>query len=200
MERNPDLLWAAVMAAGTASRFGRQKLLASFLGEPMVCKSLRAAQHVAGGRVLLVTGHENAAVRAAANGLYDEAAYNARFEAGLGTSISTAIGHCNARADAVLLLLADQPLVTGTYLANMVHRWQETTADIVISTYRDTIGPPVIFSRPTFDSLRMLAADDGARRIVTSGEFSVERFGEQIENPDIDTIEDLEAAQLCNCR
>lgn len=190
--RDPDSLFAVVLAAGAATRFGQQKLLVPFRGEPMVCWSLRAAQHVAQGRTIVVTGYDHRAIENAATGLFDELVYNAAFADGLGGSIATGVRQCSARAEAVLLLLADQPLIDGAYLQRLVDKWCAGSAEIVMSEYDDTLGPPAIFSKPTFDSLATLSADVGARQIVDSGLYSVTTPGERIENPDIDRPGDLE--------
>ena len=189
--RDPTSLFAIVLAAGAATRFGQQKLLVSFRDEPLVCWSLRAAGHVAQGRTILVTGHESDAIKTAAAGLFDEAVYNAAFAEGLGSSIATGVRHCADRADAVLLLLADQPLIDGPYLQRLVDTWCSSSADIVMSEYDDTLGPPAIFSKSTFEPLATLSADEGARQIVHSGVYSVATSGERLENPDIDRPEDL---------
>ncbi len=190
--RDPNSLWAIMLAAGTASRFGRPKMLESYRGEPLVCRALRAARPVAAGRVVLVTGHNNKAVELAATGLFDESVYNPSFADGLGSSIAAGVRHCNARAEAVLLLLADQPLIDGAYLQNLIGKWCSSDADIIMSGYNDTIGPPAIFSKSTFESLAVLSGDEGARPIVKSGRYTVATMGEQIENPDIDKPEDLQ--------
>ena len=61
-----------------------------------------------------------------------------------------------------------------------------------MSEYNDTIGPPAIFSKSTFESLAVLSGDEGARPIVKSGRYNIATMGEQIENPDIDKPEDLQ--------
>ncbi len=157
----------------------------------MICWSLRAAQHVAQGRTILITGYEHSAIESAATGLFDEAAYNASYADGLGGSIATGVRHCADRASAVLLLLADQPLIDGAYLRKLLDKWCSSSADIVMSEYDDTFGPPAIFSKSTFAALATLSADEGAREIVNSGLYSVATPGEQIENPDVDRPEDL---------
>jgi len=190
--RDPNFLWAIVLAAGTASRFGRPKLLEPYRGEPLIRRPLRAAQYVASGRVVLVTGHNNQTVELAAAGLFDEAVYNPSFADGLGSSIAAGVRHCNARAEAVLLLLADQPLIEGAYLQKLIEKWCSSDADIIMSAYNDTIGPPAIFSKSTFESLAVLSGDEGARPIVKSRRYNIATMGEQIENPDIDKPEDLQ--------
>ncbi len=191
-DRNPNSLWAIVLAAGTASRFGRPKLLELYRGESLISRALHAARHVAKGRVVLVTGHNNSAVESEASGLFDEAVYNPSFADGLGSSIAAGVRHCSARADAVLLVLADQPLIDGPYLQKLVDKWCSSDADIIMSEYNATMGPPAIFSKSTLESLAGLSGDEGARQIVNSGKYSVVTLGEHIENPDIDKPEDLQ--------
>jgi molybdenum cofactor cytidylyltransferase len=190
--RDPNALWAIVLAAGTASRFGRPKLLESYRGEPLVCRAMRAAHPVAAGRVILVTGHNNTAVESAAAGWFDECIYNPSFADGLGSSIAAGVRHCGVRAEAVLLLLADQPLIDGPYLKKLIDKWRSSDADIIMSQYNGTIGPPAIFSKSTFDSLAVLSGDEGARQVVNSGQYKIATMEKEIENPDIDKPEDLQ--------
>lgn len=191
MADQTDNLWAIVLAAGSASRFGRQKLLENFRGEPLVCRALRVAGHVAPGRVVVVTGYDKEAILTSAAGLYDEAVFNASSANGIGSSLAAGVRHCATRAKAVLLLLADQPLVKRDYLDRLVRRWITGHADIVISRYGNSIGPPAIFSETTYASLAELKYDEGARAIVNSGDYVVQCMNEQIDNPDIDILEDL---------
>ena len=62
---------SAVLAAGSASRFGSTKQLADIDGSPMVRHALDAASQVCGEHTLLVTGHDSAAVARACAGLGD---------------------------------------------------------------------------------------------------------------------------------
>src|SRR5947208_12504064 len=87
--QNPStaLIAAIVLAAGFARRMGRQKLLLDLRGKPVVRWSVEALlPHVAD--IVVVTGQDDAAVRAALDGLPLRFAVNPRPQAGQGSSIA----------------------------------------------------------------------------------------------------------------
>ena len=86
------MIAAIVLAAGLARRMGgRQKLLLPLDGKPVVRWSV---EHVAGhvDEVVVVTGRDDAAVRAALAGLSVRFVVNPRPEAGQGSSIAVGTG------------------------------------------------------------------------------------------------------------
>ena len=101
------------------------------------------------------------------------------------------MSHLPEGADAVLLLLCDQPFVTPFFLKNLVEKWRSTDCHILASAYAGTFGPPAIFDKKLFDELAALQGQQGAKRVM-------ERHGEQMElvdfpegAVDIDTPEDV---------
>jgi molybdenum cofactor cytidylyltransferase len=63
--------------------------------------------------------------------------------------------------DAVLVTLADQPLVDGTALRRLVTAFDDEHR-IVAAAYDDTIGVPAVFGREHLDDLMRLTGDRGA--------------------------------------
>src|SRR5437764_13751854 len=81
------MIAAIVLAAGFARRMGRQKLLLDLRGKPVVRWSVEALlPHVAD--TVVVTGQDDAAVRAALDDLQLPFAVNPRPQAGQGASIA----------------------------------------------------------------------------------------------------------------
>ena len=61
-------IFAVVLAAGSASRFGGTKQLADIDGCPMVRLAVDSATRTCGERTLLITGHDSSAVARACAG------------------------------------------------------------------------------------------------------------------------------------
>ena len=81
------MIAAIVLAAGFARRMGRQKLLLDLKGKPVVRWSVELVlPHV--GDCVVVTGHDDAAVRAALSGLAVRFVVNLRPQDGQGSSIA----------------------------------------------------------------------------------------------------------------
>lgn len=189
------MVYAAVLAAGRSRRFGRSKLLELLDGEPLVRRAAALARAVCGERNILVTGHESAAVRAAAGDVACFVIVNDHHEDGIGYSIALAAKAVSHAADALLLLFADQPLVTAEHLEALVARWSGAEDEIVATAFAGTVGPPVLFPRGTFEALGKLAGDKGAKRILEDPAFDLRTVAFEDAAVDIDTPADLRELQ-----
>lgn len=184
-----------VLAAGSASRFGQPKLLEEFDGRPLLQHALSSARSAALGPVYLVTGHDEDAVRRAASGLADHVVFNALHNAGMGTSIACGVTACRDVADAILLMLADQPHIDEGHLRELVDTWSGADDEIVASAFAATLGPPVLFGSAAFDELAALDGDHGAKNVLRDERFRVSTVDCEAAAIDIDTRADLDAAR-----
>jgi molybdenum cofactor cytidylyltransferase len=185
-------VFAAVLAAGESQRFGRSKMLESVQGETLVCSAANLAREVCGDCSILVVGHEGSAVCAAAGDAPQFVIVNDRYEEGIGGSIALAAGTVSHVADALLLLLADQPLVTAEHLRALVSQWDGADDAIVATAFSGTMGPPVLFPRAVFPALGELSGDQGAKTLLQSSRFDVRTIPFEDAAIDIDTPADLD--------
>ena len=179
----------AILAAGAAARFGRQKLRAAWRGRPLLDYALSAASASGLGRVLLVTGEERYADLAVSHSA--RIVHNPRFAIGIGTSIAAAAHACDDRTDALIIVLGDQPLVTADHLRALRTAWDGAEGDIVATSFADTTGPPVLFARTCFDELVTLDDDSGAKRILRAHAERVRTIRFEPAALDVDTPDDL---------
>jgi len=182
-----------LLAAGAASRFGRPKLLEDLDGRPLLQHALESARDAGVGPVLLVTGHDADAVQQAAAGCVDDVVFNPAHADGMGTSIACAIRACRNEADAVLVLLADQPRVSGEHLRGLAETWSGAADEIVATAFAETLGPPVLFGSGTFDVLADLRGDRGAKSLLHDDRFRVCTIDCDAAAIDIDTESDLDS-------
>lgn len=181
----------AVLAAGESRRFGSQKLLAPWQGQPLLAYPLSAAQLACPGGVLLVSGHAAERIEALAAEHADKAVHNPDFAAGVGTSIATAARACSADVDALLIVLGDQPLVTADHLRALIAAWERAADGIVATAYAGTVGPPVLFGRAHFAALTELGGDRGAKQLLLEQREKVVTVEFRPAAVDIDTADDL---------
>ncbi len=191
MTNPPRKIFAAILAAGGASRFGSTKQAAMLDGVPLVRKAIETAADVCGDRVMTVIGHDTETVLGAVAAAPGFVVVNEDYEKGLGTSIAVAARTCQKYADAILLLLADQPRITAEHLQSLVDEWTGAGDEIVATAFAETLGPPVLFPSDSFSALAALTGDQGARAILRDRRFSIKtvRFDEAA--VDIDTPADL---------
>ena len=180
----------AILAAGKARRFGRQKLLEIWRGRPLLEHALRAASEVSGADVRLVTGDERYANLAA---LYAaRVVHNPRFEDGIGTSIAAVAAACDDDTDALVIVLGDQPLVTGGHLRALIAAWDGEEGSIVATAYAGTQGPPVLFGGTYFSELATLDDDSGAKGVLRAHADRVRTVRFEPAAFDVDTPVDLD--------
>jgi molybdenum cofactor cytidylyltransferase len=169
---------------------GRQKLLLDLRGKPVVRWSVEAIlPHV--GDVVVVTGRDDAGVRAALDGLPVRFAMNPRPQAGQGSSIAVGTAALEPWTAAVLIALGDQPRVPDAVIPALLQAQEKTGRPIVTPVYRGLQGTPVLFAAEVFVELAGLGGDAGARAVVQAQPGRVARV--EIDAPmppDVDTPED----------
>ena len=191
MQNRSQNVFTVVLAAGTSSRFGKTKQAAKLDGVPLVQKALRTATRVCGDHVITVVGHDAKTVLRAMQADSGFIVFNEDFESGMGSSIAKAVRACPPQTDAVLVLLADQPLVTADHLKTLLKRWSGDADEIVATAYAGTEGPPVLLPRATFGELKKLSGDTGARALFHDARFRLTTVPLEDGAIDIDTPGDL---------
>jgi molybdenum cofactor cytidylyltransferase len=161
----PSIVAAAVLAAGSSTRMGRNKLLLDLGGETMVRRVVRAAAGAGLDQVVVVLGHDEPLVRAELAGLPCTLVVNPDHGQGAGTSLRTAVRHV-ANASAIVIVLADMPFVTSEMIAAVVARYRETAAPVVASHYGAVQAPPTLYDRALFAELLAIPDDRGAKQVV----------------------------------
>jgi molybdenum cofactor cytidylyltransferase len=184
----------AVLAAGKSERFGKPKLLEILDGRPVLTYALSVAQEYSPGNVLLVTGKDADLVESAGAVLADRIVFNPDHESGMGSSIAAAAKACAGAADALIVMLADQPMITVAHLRDLADRWQGKTGRIVASSYSGTVGPPVLFGREFLGELAELRGETGAKEILIAHRPAVVGLSFEPASIDIDTPADLATA------
>ena len=175
--RRRDRVAVLVLAAGASRRAGpTNKLLhpiarpGSATRAPMVRATVERALEAGLGEVVVVTGHEADAVGAALDGLDVRLVHNPAAAGGMASSLVrgvSALASSARPADAVLVCLADMPLVRSGTLVALVDAWRaHPDAHAVVPTHGGRRGNPVLLGRGRFDDVLSLAGDVGARSLL----------------------------------
>ena len=184
------MIAAIVLAAGFGRRMGRQKLLLDLRGKPVIRWSVEAVlPHVAD--TLVVTGPDDAGLRAALEGLPVRFVVNPRPQAGQGASIAAGAAALTPWTAAALVVLGDQPRLPDGVIAYLLAERERSGKAIVAPMYRGVQGTPVLFAAEVLDELRALDGDSGARAVVQRRPERVAHVAiDAPMPPDVDTPED----------
>ena len=184
-------VFSVVLAAGSARRFGAPKQLAEFQGQSLVARAVRLGQQANESKTVLVVGARWRHVVDDCSSLAPFIVRNEHFESGMASSIASGIRAVQPVADAALILLADQPLITADHLSAMQNAWIESPDSIVASGFSEVVGPPVIFPASYFCELLRLHGDHGARSVIVENNEAVIKIPFADAAVDIDTPDDL---------
>jgi molybdenum cofactor cytidylyltransferase len=164
--RDPRQLIAGILlAAGLSSRFGRQKLLEAWRGEPLVRSAARRLLD-AGLSPLLVVVSEEPQFDNVLDGLPVLVVENPAPQQGISRSIGIGLRALPAESAAALIAVADQPYVTADALAELIRAFKP--GGIVVPRYGDHRGNPAIFDRRFFAELLALEGDHGGQAVVSA--------------------------------
>ena len=157
-----------VPAAGAGSRFGGGKQLAELRGRPLLEHVLAAMAAAPLDRVVVVLGAEAERVLAAVDLHGAEPVVCAGWQEGLAASLRAGT-RAVAGADAAVVALGDQPLLSPAAVARVVEA-RDGRAAAVRATYGGVPGHPVLLERPLLGQAGRLRGDEGARALLSGVE------------------------------
>ncbi|MCW1926369.1 nucleotidyltransferase family protein [Luteolibacter arcticus] len=172
---------AVILAAGKASRFGAPKQLLEIEGESLIDRACRTALEAGCEPVLRVLGAHAEAIleRPCPEGV--ETLVHPGWEEGMGSSLAAGVKRLlelSPDLEAVLVMLADQPMVSADLLEEM--KGGLCAATIVMCDHGEATGPPALFSKLHFEELMALHGDRGAKAVAADHRTALVAFGDAV--------------------
>ncbi|HJW60714.1 MAG TPA: nucleotidyltransferase family protein [Actinomycetota bacterium] len=191
---SPGPVLGVVLAAGGSTRMGRPKQLAELDGRPLLAHVLAAAAEAPLDRVVVALGGAATEVLDRVELGPAEPLVVEGWAAGMGHVLASTLAQAGGDWRAVVVLLGDQPLVTGRGVARLVEAWRAGAGPVVTATYGGRPGNPRLFDRRLLPDLLGLAGDTGARDLGAARPEGVHRVevGDLASDADIDVEADLE--------
>jgi len=184
-------LYAIVLAAGAATRFGSAKQLVRISGRPLLHNTVSRAVEISGAATIVVLGAYAAELAPLLTHTPASVVINRDWREGIGSSIRRGVAALPATCTGVMIMLADQAAVTTQDLQRLVSAWKRQSGYVAAAVYSGSIGVPAIFPRSRFTELSELRGDIGARRLLQRNPDRVIRVPMESASFDIDTPEDL---------
>jgi molybdenum cofactor cytidylyltransferase len=150
-----------VLAAGSSSRMGTNKLLLDLGGEPVVRRAARHALEAGLSPVIVVLGFEADRVGDALEGLDVTRVICPDHAAGMHASLRAGVARVPPHCAAAVMLLADMPLVTPAMSGALIARFRERPAPLIVSRYGAAQAPPTLYARALFPALLGLERGSG---------------------------------------
>jgi molybdenum cofactor cytidylyltransferase len=156
-----------IMAAGRSSRMGANKLLMDDDGKPIVVRVVEHALAADLAEVVVVTGHQEAEMRAALAGHKVRFVPCPDYATGMSASLRCGLKALSGDVDAALVLLGDMPRVQAGLLRRMIAAFNPTEGRaVIVPSFQGKRGNPVLWDRRFFGEMMELAGDVGARHLI----------------------------------
>ncbi len=160
---SPDV-GCVLLAAGTSSRMGKNKLFLEIDGETVLRRAVHTAAAAGLDPVLVVLGHQSDRALAELEGLPCLTAINPHYAEGLSSSLSAGISALPEGPVAAVVMLADMPFVTAAMVRVLAAGWRGEP--LVVSLFGDVVAPPILYARCLFPELRALDGEGCGKGVI----------------------------------
>lgn len=188
---DPPTLGCILMASGRGHRFGGNKLLASFKGQPLMTRVLSATDTELFSKRTVVTRHREIAELCREAGipviLHDRPHRGDTIRIGLESFGET-------MPDGCMFCPCDQPLLAKGTVEALIRAFFERPDRVCRLSWQNTPGLPIIFPKAYFEALKHLPEGKGGSYVIRSSnpEVRLVEAASALELGDVDTVEDLE--------
>lgn len=190
------MISAVILAAGTSSRMGENKLFLPFPKDSILQTVIKTVKSAGIENIIVVLGHEAQKVKNHIKELNVRTVINHNYEKGMCTTFQTGVKVIlDENPDGVLLCLGDQPLINRESiksLINVFYNKRDETKVFVLS-HKGKKGHPVLFDKSTISEILAIPEDKTIREVVhkyETKETKIETDDGVLK--DIDTKEDYQ--------
>ena len=188
---------AVLLAAGTGSRMGGvAESLIRLQGVPLINRQLIALSGAGVDEVVVVTGFARDAVEASVSTFPVTLAYNADYALGQQSSVRVGLQALRGNFDAVLVVLADQPLLGAADLTELIAAFKKRPAGhVVVPVVDGQRGNPIVMDEVALADILASDTNLGCRHLVERQPelVHVHTSANTRFVTDLDTLADLEA-------
>jgi molybdenum cofactor cytidylyltransferase len=183
-----------ILAAGCSSRMGQPKQALPFRGATLLRIAAEAALDAGCDPVFVVLGAVRQEISNELARLPVHIVENEDWRQGIGSSIGKGVeAAARLPIDALVLMLADQPLVDSRAIRRLMDAARSGHA-LAASEYASSLGAPAVFARSLFTDLLRLDPSEGARKLIADPRHGALAIPLPEAAMDIDTPEDYRRA------
>ncbi len=157
---------AVVLAAGTATRMGEDKLLLP-LGGLTILEYTLGQLAAAGMEDIIVVIRPDSPWPDKLDQSKYNLAVNKKYLNGMSSSLKTGLSAVNSKAQGVIFALGDQPLIPPAVYRELVESYNRNLKLITCPVYQGKRGNPTLFDRRTWPALNNLSGDRGGRSLFS---------------------------------
>lgn len=179
-----------ILAAGESKRMNGIKQLLPWKNTTLLGNTIEQAIQSKGNAVYVVLGANANQITPTIAHYNIQIIENKNWKNGLGNSIACGVHFVKENQgdyDAILITLADQPLLTADYYNLLIDNYVQNKAKIIASETNNSPSVPAIFDAVYFEKLSQLNQDQGAKEILIAAQNEVYVLPADTNLIDVDT-------------
>ena len=160
------MISSILLAAGQSMRMnGENKLTKEIQGIPLIKHSVKNILFSSIDELIVVLGYQKEIIEK----LIDKHkkikfVFNKDFESGMASSIKAGLNNLSDNSEAFFICLGDMPMVNKKIYNHLISYRKKK--DIIVPTYNNIQGNPVLFSKSMRPSIMTINGDIGAKKIL----------------------------------
>jgi len=160
------MISAILLAAGQSKRMnGVNKLTKEIQSFPLIKHSVKNILASSIGELIVVLGYQKEIIeKLIDNHEKIKFVFNKDFESGMASSIKAGLNHLSNNSEAFFICLGDMPMVNKKIYNHLISYRKKK--DIIVPTYNNIQGNPVLFSKSMRPSIMTINGDIGAKKIL----------------------------------
>ncbi len=160
------MISAILLAAGQSKRMnGENKLIKEIQGIPLIKLSVKNILASSVDELIIVLGYQKEIIeKLIVKHEKIKFVFNKDFESGMASSIKAGLNHLSNNSEAFFISLGDMPLVNKKIYNHLISYRKKK--DIIVPTYNNIQGNPVLFLKSMRPSIMTINGDVGAKKIL----------------------------------
>lgn len=179
-----------ILAAGESKRMDCVKQLLPWKNTTLLGNAIEQGLNSKVSDVYVVLGANSEKIEESISNHPVKIIKNNNWKKGMGSSISCALAYFKINKlnyKAVLITLADQPLIDAAYFNLLIHHSSTDKENIIASNTNNKPSVPAVFDNSYFEKLSQLNQDKGAKELLKTVSNDIFIVNTKINMVDVDT-------------
>ena len=165
-QRKLPSVTAIILGAGESSRMGRPKLLLPFGDSTMIGTVISRVLASSVEKAIVVLGSNYESHREVIKDYPVEIVNNKRYREGMFSSVKCGLEAVPDAADAVMVLLGDQPMIQADEMDQLIASYRDSEKEISIATHEKKRGHPILFGRKFISEITGYSGEASLRDLL----------------------------------
>ena len=160
------MISAILLAAGESKRMnGENKLIKKINKVPLIKHSVKNILNSSIDELIIVIGHQSEKIKKIIDkNRKIKFVYNRRYKDGMASSIKTGLQNLSIKTQAFFICLGDMPDINKEIYNELIEQLKNNK--IIVPTYKNKQGNPVLFSISQKEKIMTIEGDIGAKKIL----------------------------------